>query len=95
MGKNSSLGDSIKKIISGLRKEKGEDFLAAWESAAGEGASKHTKINFLKQGRLVVSVSNSSWLYRLTLEKQNILEKLNRTQNRKVKELQFRIGDTG
>jgi len=95
MAKNSSLGDTIKKIISGLQKEKGEDFLTAWENAAGEGASKHTKVNFLKKGRLVVSVSNSSWLYRLTLEKQSILEKLNKIQNRKVKELQFRIGDTG
>ena len=95
MGKSGPLGDEIKKIISGLQKEKGQDFLEAWEKAVGEKAAKHTKIIFLKNGQLVVNVNNSSWLYKLTLEKQGILERLNKAQNRKVKELQFRIGDTG
>jgi len=93
-GEKKPLEGAVRKIISGLKKGKGGDFLAAWEGAAGEEASRHTKINFLKKGRLVVNVSDSAWLYRLTFEKEDILQRLNKAQKRRVKEIQFRIGNT-
>lgn len=96
MGSTAPLKDVVKKIISGLEKKEKEesDILRAWEKAAGRGASKHTKPAFLKAKRLIVNVSDSSWLYKLTLEKDRLIEKFNANAKgrKKIKELQFRIG---
>jgi predicted nucleic acid-binding Zn ribbon protein len=91
------LKDIIKNVISSLEKREKEeiDLFKAWEKAAGKKASKHTKPAFIKSRRLVVNISDSSWLYKLTLEKRAILEALNKNfkGKKKIKELQFRIGE--
>lgn len=91
------LRDVIKKVISDLEKkeEKEADILKIWEKAAGKKAARHAKPVFLKKKRLVVKVSDSSWLYKLTLEKSALIDKFNRNlknSGKKIKELQFRVG---
>ncbi len=90
------LKDIVKKIISGLEEREAEetDIVKIWERAVGKKASKHTKPVFLKSKRLIVTVSTSSWLYKLTLEKNKLIESINNDLKgkKKIKELQFRIG---
>ena len=97
MEKGAPLKDVIKKIISDIEKREKEelDLLKIWENAAGKKAAKHTKPTFLKSKRLIINVSSSSWLYKLTLEKQNLMKEINKNLKgpKKIKELQFRIGD--
>jgi len=94
---DAPLKDIIKKVISSLEKREQEelDIVKTWEDAAGKKASKHTKPAFLKSKRLVVNVSDSSWLYKLTLEKDSLIQGFNKNLKgkKKIKELQFRIGE--
>jgi len=95
---NDDLKDVIKKVISDIEKkeEKGTDFLKTWEKTVGEKAARHTRPVFIKRKRLVVNVNDSSWLYKLTLDKQALIERYNKHQKdrkQKIKELQFRVGE--
>ena len=95
--KSAPLGDVVKKVIADLEKRDRDeiDILKIWEKAAGKAASKHTRLAFLKARRLVINVSDSSWLYKLALEKKKIIEKFNKnlTGKKKIRELQLRIGE--
>ncbi len=95
--KDAPLKDIIKKVISGLEKRQEEetDIFKAWQAAAGRKAAAHTKPVLFKGKRLVVNVSDSSWLYKLTLEKKGIIKKFNENvkSRKKAGELQFRIGE--
>ena len=97
MDKDEPLKDTIKKVIAKIEEREKEelDVSKIWEKAAGKKASKHTKPAFLKSKRLVVNVSDSSWLYKLTLEKEGLIRGFNEglKGRRKIKELQFRIGE--
>ena len=77
---DAPLKDIVKKVISSLEKREKEelDIVRTWESAAGKKASKHTKPAFIKSRRLVVNVSDSSWLYKLTLEKESLIKGFNK-----------------
>jgi len=97
MEKERPLEGVIKKLINDLGGKEGErfDFLETWEHTVGKKISKHTKPAFLKKERLVVNVSNSSWLYKLTTEKNKLIKDLNKNlkKRKKIKEIQFRIGE--
>lgn len=94
--KDTPIKDVVKKIISNLEKKEKEelDIIKIWEKTVGKKGAKHTKPAFLKSKRLVVNVSDSSWLYKLTLEKASIIKKFNAglKGRKKIRELQFRIG---
>ncbi len=94
---DTPLKDTIKKVIADLEEREKEelDISKIWEKAAGKAASKHTKPAFLSSKRLVVNVSDSSWLYKLTLEKDRLIQGFNKNLKgrKKIKELQFRIGE--
>ena len=94
---DTPLKDTIKKVIADLEEREKEelDIFKIWEKASGKKASKHTKPVFLKSKRLVVNVTDSSWLYKLTLEKDRLIQEFNRDLKgrKKIKELQFRIGE--
>jgi predicted nucleic acid-binding Zn ribbon protein len=68
----------------------------AWIKSAGENTSGHSDpVNF-KKGVLTVIVENSTWLYKLTLEKRAIMAKFNEVYRgrQKAKEIRFRVGRT-
>jgi len=64
---------------------KGEDFKeinntisiqTAWEKTVGNPIIKNAKIESFKNGTIKIKVSNPIWRNELSLQKQNILEKL-------------------
>lgn len=68
----------------------------AWLKTVDEKTAEHTNpVNF-KKGVLTVIVENSSWLYKMTLEKRDIIKKFNEhyTGRQKVIEIKIRVGKT-
>ena len=91
----------VKGIVEGLiqRWEQGavkktNAVMEAWCEAVEEKTKKHTRPVSLKNGVLMVIVENSSWLYKLTLEKKRTIEKFNEGYpgRKKVKDIRFRVG---
>lgn len=76
--------------------KKGKAVHAAWKAAAGDQAWEHTRPASFKKGALLVIVENSTWLYELTMEKQEIIRKFNENYKgrRKLADLRFRVGRT-
>ena len=97
MAKNAPIKDVLKQVISKIeeRKNEEENLHKAWKQAAGKSAAKHTRLVLLKSKRLIVNVSNSPWLYKLTMEKGELIQKFNKNMagKKKIEEIQFRIGD--
>ena len=87
------LSDLLRKIEKGPGK-KGNAVREAWDKAVSDEMKKHARPVSLKKGMLVVITDNSSWLYRMTLEKKSIQQKFNEsyTGKKKVKGIRFRIG---
>lgn len=82
------------KDLGGRKHIKEEEIFNAWEEAAGNKASRHSSPVSFKSGLLVVNVDASAWLYELTLNKKEILEKLaGRLKGKKIKDIRFRIGE--
>ena len=93
----------VRSIVDGLLEKwqrhavkKGNAVREAWRTAAGEEARECTRPVNLNKGTLTVLVDNSSWLYKLTMEKGRIREEFNKIYpgRKKVKEIRFRIGKT-
>jgi predicted nucleic acid-binding Zn ribbon protein len=84
----------LRKWESGTLK-KGNAVWSAWSAAVTEEDRGHARPVSLKNGTLMVIAENSSWLYKLTMEKKNILEKFNANYEgrKKAKDIRFRIGD--
>ena len=68
---------------------KGEDFKEinntisiqrAWEKTVGNPIIKNTKIESFKNGTIKIKVSNPIWRNELSLQKQDILEKLKKSE---------------
>lgn len=85
--------DLMGKLEKGNLK-KGKAIRDAWAIAAGEKALRHTRPVSLKKGELVVLTEDSTWLYKLTLEKREILKRFNGTYTgrKKPEKIRFRIG---
>lgn len=87
----------LKNIINGITKKGAlteEDVKAAWESAVGKMAAKHSKVRSLRGARLIVNIDGSSWLYELTVQKKEIIKKLGEAlKSKKIKDITLRIGD--
>ena len=94
-------GKKIEHIVEGLLNRwetskvgKGNDVREAWGEAAGEETKGHTQPISFKKGILLIAVENSTWLYKLTLEKRKITEKFNDVYKgkQKVQDIRFRVG---
>jgi len=87
----------IKSIIEKLDKQPNptsDEIEKIWKEIVGNKAFPHTKPVSLRKKRLVINVDSSSWLYELTLRKNEILDKLKKGLGKdKIEELQFRIGE--
>ena len=68
----------------------------AWKKAAPEESQPHAQPVSFKYGVVMVIVENSSWLYRLTMEKRTILERFNEnyTGRKKAVDIRFRVGES-
>ncbi len=76
--------------------KKGSAIRQAWTAAMKEEAKGQAWPIDLKNGVLTVNVGNSAWLYTLTMEKKNIINRFNEnyTGRKKAKTIRFRIGVT-
>ena len=87
----------IKSIIGKLDKKKNltsDEVENIWKEIVGEKASAHTRPASLRKKQLVINIDGSSWLYELTLRKNELLAKLKKRMGEdKIKELRFRIGE--
>lgn len=52
----------------------------------------HIKFKYFKEGVLGLAVDSSSWLYKFSLQKNELLEKMRKNKGA-VKDIRFRIGE--
>ena len=65
----------------------------AWQAAAGEKFSRHTRPGRVKRGVLEIFVRNSAVMQELAFQKKKILKKLIATlPEEKISDLKFRVG---
>ena len=53
---------------------------------------RHIKVKYFSKGTLGLSVDSSSWLYILSLKKEELLDKL-KEESPELKNINFRIGE--
>jgi predicted nucleic acid-binding Zn ribbon protein len=95
--KPEDIGGIIKQVISkldtkthGLR----QVIIRTWQDAVEPKAMPHTRPMAIKKNILTIEVDSSTWLYFLSLNKRNILEKMNRALGKKrINDIKFRIGE--
>jgi len=87
---------TVESILKGLRdKKRGagdagpEDWL---KNILTKKELQHIKFNYLRKGVLGLKVDSSSWLYKLALDKERLLEKLAGFSG-EIKDIRFRIGE--
>jgi predicted nucleic acid-binding Zn ribbon protein len=85
------LNNVIKNI--GQKQEDSGELESAWRRCIKKSATKHTKISFFKNGILYINAENSAWLYELNTKKDEILLKLQKFTNNKIKSIKFKVGD--
>ena len=85
----------VEKIASPKRSVNGR-ILQLWPEIAGERILRHTRPRGIKNGRLIINVDGSTWLYELTQRhKKKLLKKLQKKMGEEtLAEIRFRIGDT-
>ena len=88
---------TVDSVMQGLKKKKAAapaDEPQEWlKKVLTKKELGHIKFNYFKKGVINVNVDSSSWLYGLTLKKEELLEGL-RKQSSKIKDIHFRIGET-
>jgi|GEM_PF-2641862 len=90
----------ISEVIPELTRGLGEDVLkrekiaSLWQKVVGKKKGLHAKAATFENGVLTVVIDNSSSLYELSLEKEAILQKLQKELgHREVKEIRFQVGN--
>ena len=82
------------KDLSGKERFSEEEIVGAWEAAVGKAAARHSKPVSFKKATVTVNVDRSGWLYELTVQKKEILKKLEeRLGAKKIKDIRLRIGE--
>lgn len=57
----------------------------------GKKRQRHIRFNYFKKGVLDISVDSSPWLYQLTLDKEELLQKLS-SEAKEIKDIHFHVG---
>ena len=70
-------------------------FVTQWGEIVGEELAKRTKPAMLRNGVLIVNVSNSAWAQELSLRKEVIITRLKRISDdaSAVTDVQFMVGE--
>lgn len=91
-----AIKDTIKNVIYTLetRKSKSspEDPQALLKRALTKKDLAHIKFNYFRRGTLGIIVDSSTWLYHLSLQKENLLAKLSKKSST-IKDIRFRLGE--
>ncbi|MFH2145492.1 MAG: DUF721 domain-containing protein [Candidatus Omnitrophota bacterium] len=64
-----------------------------WKKIITKKAFRHAQPVLVRNKVLVVVVSNSAWLHQLTLDKEKIIQKINKTlKQQAIDDIRFRLG---
>ena len=66
-----------------------EQILNCWDSVGGEELQNKTRALYFKRGVLYVDTTSPSWAHRLTINKKNFIEELNKITSKTVKDIRF------
>ena len=88
------MGDALSKLTKSLGIEKAVDqyaIVAAWPEIVGERIAGVTSAQRIENGVLFVSVTTAPWRMELSMQRQEIIRKINaETGKQIVKEIRFR-----
>ena len=87
-----AIKDTVINVIEDLRAKISNNPQALLKRVLTKKESQHIKLNYFKKGILSLHVDSSSWLYILTLQKEELLARINKKSNT-VKDIRFRIGE--
>ncbi|MFA5275562.1 MAG: DciA family protein [Candidatus Omnitrophota bacterium] len=91
-----AIKDTVTAVLMKLSAKKSnapEDIPEEWlKKVLTKKELEHIKFKYLKKGLLALSVDSSSWLYMLSLEKEELLKELKK-YSQEVKDINFRIGE--
>ena len=90
-----AIKDTVINVIEGLMAKKtkiSDSPQTLLKRTLTKKESQHIKFNYFKKGILGLYVDSSSWLYILTLQKEELLAKLNKKSSA-IKDIRFRIGE--
>lgn len=69
------------------------EIFRVWPEVVGDAVARHAEPVSLKQGRLVVHVTDSVWLHQLSMLRRRLLEALRTRLGSPVHEIALRIGE--
>ena len=91
--KTKTVRTALDELINSLgiqKKLREYDALVFWETVVGDHIAKVTTVKRITQGVLFVKVKTSTWRNELSLQKKNIVERLNATLgDQVVKDIKF------
>ena len=91
--KIKSLKNIINEYLEGTKFEEINNLLKIeqlWKKTVGEIIFKKTKIIKFEHNILLIKTNTPVWRNELTLQKNNLIKKINRTKNINVKEIIFK-----
>ncbi len=92
------IADVLKNVVEKLSQTKEKDsvkIFSVWPKVCGKEFARHTHSGDLKRGTLQVFVDESAWLYQANLQKEELLEALQKKIGKeKIQKIVFRIGNT-
>jgi len=90
------LKNTLEIVMKELSAKKNASSDADWQQRIKKALTKkelgHIKVKYFSKGILSVSVDSSSWLYSLSLKKEELLSKLKK-EHPEIKNINFRIGE--
>lgn len=90
-----TIKDTVKIVMHTLKAGKGACARLKIEDALKKTLTKkeigHIKFNYFKRGILNITVDSSSWLYQLSLSKDDLLARL-RKKLKDIKDIRLRLG---
>lgn len=86
------IGDVLKNLEKRQQNTK-EEIEDLWLRCVKKTIAKHTRISFLKKGKLYINVENPAWLYELRIKKEALFKRISKLSKNKIKDISFRVGD--
>jgi len=91
-----AIKETVQSVIHNLQAKKtkgmGSDPEVVLQKILTKRELSHIKCKYFKRGILGISVDSSSWLYSLSLKKEDLLRRLQQGSN-KIKDIRFFIGE--
>ncbi|MFH1398446.1 MAG: hypothetical protein ABIH27_07860 [Candidatus Omnitrophota bacterium] len=93
-----TIKDTVQAVIKGLRdknQKKAQDDPRAWlKKVLSKKELAHIGFRYFNKGILGLKVDSSSWLYYMSLHKEELLDKLKKN-NITIKDVRFWMGEIG